>query len=476
MNKSVRFRLHPLNILKFIRKLLFILLLPLLRSALDYGMSDSLSTLVTLESALAVILLAYGVLRWARARVTVDEKMLSIRSGLFFRRTAQVPISSITCIYVERDPLLTLFGAVKVAVDTNAGNFKRTDFEFYLGRKRVSEFCDMLRAVTPRNRIYLCNLRQIALMSLSSASALSGLLVAAGIIKTGGRLLGDTLEDRLVETLGAVTEPLSRIIPPAATTIAALLVVGFCISFLITLAKHISFVVRCNKRGVLIEQGFLRQKQSFIRRDAIGAGVISMPPLLHLFHRSSLCIFASGYGTQNGERSILFPVERASEAERSMHVLGVDLCKGDRLTLRVPRRAMSRALFTPCVWLAVITAVTVCGSLLIPSIRQILLIFGIFVGVINAYWLYLRISHTKRGGAELGCGVRIFGFRGLTLTDSRFKRGSVDSVTGTEGPFDRRRGLCTLRVTLRGEKAYCARTPNLDKIEVDGEIFHQFNV
>lgn len=181
MNRSVQFRLHPLNILKFIRKLLFILLLPLLRSALNYGLSDTLSTLVTLESALAVILLAYGVLRWARAQVTVDEKMLSIRSGLFFRRTAQVPISSVTCVYVERDPLLTLFGAVKVAVDTNAGNFKRTDFEFYLGRKRVSEFCGMLRAVTPRNRIYLCNLRQIALMSLSSASALSGLLVAAGI-------------------------------------------------------------------------------------------------------------------------------------------------------------------------------------------------------------------------------------------------------------------------------------------------------
>ena len=476
MNRPVHFRLHPLNILKFIRKLLFLLLLPVLRSALNYGLSDTLSTLVTLESALAAILLAYGVLRWARSRVTVDDKMLLIRSGLFFRRTAQVPLSSITCIYVERGPLLTLFGAVKVAVDTNSGEFKRTDFEFYFGRKQVGQLCEMLNAVTPRNRIYLCNLRQIVLMSLSSASALSGLLVAAGIIKTGGRLLGDTLENRLVETLDAVTQTLSRIIPPAATTLASLLVVGFCISFLITLIKHVSFVVRCNKKGVLIEQGLIRHKQSFIRRDAIGAGVISMPPLLHLFHRSSLCIFASGYGTQNGERSILFPVERASEAEKSMHILGVDLCKGDRLTLKVPRRAMSRALFTPCVWLAVIAAVTVGGSLLIPSVRQLVLIFGIFVGAVNAYWLYLRISHTKRGGAELGCGVRVFGFRGLTLTDSRFKRGSVDSITVTEGPFDRRKGLCTLRVTLRGEKAYCARTTNLDKIEVDSEVFHQFNV
>ncbi len=476
MNNRISFRVHPLNILKFVRKLLFVLLLPLLRSALNYGLQGTLSTLVRWESALAVILIAYGVLRWARFRVTIEDGMLSIRSGLFFSRVAEVPLSSVTCVYVENDPVLTLFGAVKVAIDTNAWEFKNSDFEFYISRKRVGELCDALKTVTPRNRIYLCTLRQIALMSLSSASALSGLLVTASIINTGGKLLGDTLEKRLVETLNAVTKLLSQIIPPAATTLAALLVVGSCISFLMTLFKHMSFVVRCNKKGVLIEQGFFRHKRSFIRRDAIGVGIISMPPLLHLFRRASLCIHASGYGTENGERSILFPVERAREADRSMHLLGIDLCKGDRLSLRVPRRAMSRAVFVPSVWLAVLTALTVTASLLMPSIRQIILIFGIFVGVINAYWLYLRISHTRRGGAELRGGVRVFGFRGLTLTDSRFKKGCVDSIVVTEGPFDRRRGLCTLRVTLRGEKAYCARTTNLDKIEVERETNDLFNV
>ncbi len=476
MDNRISFRLHPLNIFKFFRKLLFILLLPLLRSILNYGLQGTLSTLVRWETALAVALLAYGMLRWARFLIWVEGDTLFIRSGIFFRKEAQLSISTVTCVYVENDPLLTLVGAAKVSLDTNAGEFKNSDFEFYLSRKRTGELCDALKTVTPRNRIYLCNLRQIALMSLSSASALSGLLVAASIINNSGKLLGDTLEKRLVETLNLVTELFSRIIPPAATTLAALLVAGSCVSFIVTLVKHISFVVHCNKKGVLIEQGLFRHKRSYIRREAIGVGIISMPPLLHLFRRTSLCIHASGYGTSNGERSILFPVEKAREAEKSMHMLGIDLCKGDSLSLRVPRRAMSRAVFLPILLLLLLIAVTAFAVWLMPNLNQIILLFAVFVGVICIYWLYMRVSHVRLGGAQLRNGLRIFGYRGLTLADSRFKKGCVDSIIVSEGPFDRRRGLCSLQATLRGEKAYRAKTVNLDKIEVEREINSIFNV
>lgn len=476
MNDSFSGGIHPLTILKFVRKLLFVLLLPLLRSLLNYGIQGTLSTLVTWETALAVALFGYGVLRWARFRVRIDRGVLELHTGLFFRRTVRVPLSKVTCVYVESDPLLTLVNAVKVSIDTNSGEYKNTDFEFYFPRSRVDALCTALHTVTPRNRIYLCTTGQIALMSLSSASALSGLLVAAGIVNKSGKILGDALEKRLVETINVVTALTSKIIPPAATILAAVLVVGSCISFLMTLMKHLSFVVRCNKHGILIEQGWFRHKQSYIRRDAIGVGVISMPPLLHLFRRCSLCIHASGYGVNNGERSILFPVEKARDAEHSMHILGVDLCKGDRLTLRIPRRAMSRALFMPTACLLALMAAVILSAHFLPDWYPIFLPIGIFIGIINLYWIYLRISHTRHGGAELRRGVRVYGYRGMTLTDARFKKGCVDSIIVTEGPFDRAQGLCTLRAVLQGEKAYCARTPNLDKAEVMREIGDRFEV
>ena len=82
------------------------------------------------------------------------------------------------------------------------------------------------------------------------------------------------------------------------------------------------------------------------------------------------------------------------------------------------------------------------------------------------YWLWLRLRHAKQGGAALGSRIRVVGIRRLTLVDSRFPLAEVDAITVTQGPFDRRRGLCTLRVSQRDKGGYTAQTPNLEYAEV----------
>ena len=449
MDRSYRCPTHPLMILSFVRRLIFVLLLPVVRGILNYGLSGTLSNLLIWETVLAVVILIISFARWRRFKLSADDEFFYVDSGVLFTREAQVRLSRISCVYIERQPFTSIFGAVKVSIDTDAGGVKESDFTFFVSSKQVDPLCAALKTVTPKNRIYLCSTGQIALMSISNASALSGLLVAATVINNAGKLVGDVLEKRLFETLDYVTAITSRIIPPAATAVAAVLALGFCVSFTLTLFKHLTFVPR----------------------SCIGVSVVTMPPLLHIFRRCSLRVVASGYGKNNGENSVLFPVEKRSDAARSMRVLGIgDSSAARPLTLKIPKRAMGRAVFMPILWFVLIAAASVLGCVFFVSLTSLILILAVFLAIIDAYWLYMKIYHTRHGGASLSDGVRVYGFAAITLNNSYFERSKVDHFIITEGPYDRINRMCTLRVTMRGEKGYTARTTNLDKPETYAEV------
>lgn len=477
MDRSYRCPTHPLMILSFVRRLIFVLLLPVVRGILNYGLSGTLSNLLIWETVLAVVILIISFARWRRFKLSADDEFFYVDSGVLFTREAQVRLSRISCVYIERQPFTSIFGAVKVSIDTDAGGVKESDFTFFVSSKQVDPLCAALKTVTPKNRIYLCSTGQIALMSISNASALSGLLVAATVINNAGKLVGDVLEKRLFETLDYVTAITSRIIPPAATAVAAVLALGFCVSFTLTLFKHLTFVVRCNKNGFVIEQGLIWHKRSFVPRSCIGVSVVTMPPLLHIFRRCSLRVVASGYGKNNGENSVLFPVEKRSDAARSMRVLGIgDSSAARPLTLKIPKRAMWRAVFMPILWFVLIAAASVLGCVFFVSLTSLILILAVFLAIIDTYWLYMKIYHTRHGGASLSDGVRVYGFAAITLNNSYFERSKVDHFIITEGPYDRINRMCTLRVTMRGEKGYTARTTNLDKPETDAEVHAVYGV
>ena len=131
---------------------------------------------------------------------------------------------------------------------------------------------------------------------------------------------------------------------------------------------------------------------------------------------------------------------------------------------------MWRAVFMPILWFVLIAAAAVLGCVFFVSLTSLILILAVFLAIIDAYWLYMKIYHTRHGGASLSDGVRVYGFAAITLNNSYFERSKVDHFIITEGPYDRINRMCTLRVTMRGEKGYTARTTNLDKPETDAEV------
>ncbi len=474
--KIYRERAHPLTVVKFIRKALLLLLLPVAREILDYISFGTHPSLVVWDTVLAAVIAIYGVMRWRRFVVTVSGGILTVTSGLIFTATTQIKLKNIACVYVEESPFLAVFGAVKVIIDTDARKINNADLSFYLSKKKAEMLCSFVKAERPKKQVCRCPMRQVLILSLSNASALSGLLVAATLINNVGKVVGNEFENRLVETLGSVTAFASQVIPPTALAAAVILVAGFGISFLIAILKHAGFTLSVSEDAMLVTQGLIGRKRSLIGRRAVGAVTIETSPIMRLFGRCSVILHAAGYGAPRAESAAVIPVEKTADAEVSLKKCGLVFCKNEPLTLNVPRRAISRALFIPCVYMAVIIAVAALSLIIFRKLIQFTIILALFLGTADAYWLFIRVRHVLKGGASLDGGIRLCGYRFFTETDSRFKAGHTDCITLTQGPFDRRRNLCTLKVTLRSKNRYTSRVKNLDMAQAEDEVARVFGV
>lgn len=467
-------RTHPLTILTLIKKALLLLTLPIIREALSLRPESAISTVFVWDTVLIALIIFYGALRWRRFRVSVSGKTLTVESGLIIKRRTAVSAEKIACIYVTKSPFSAIFKAVKISIEADNRQFKKPVFSFYLSKANAERLCRLLKPEALTHQTLSCSVRKILLLSLSNASAFSGLLVAATLITNIGKAVGNEFENRLVETLSSVALLASQIIPPTAFVIATVLAAGFIISFLIALFKHAGFTLSTDKDKLVIRKGLISRKTSIIDRLYISAVSIEASPIMKLLGRCSVMLYACGHGTAKSESYAVIPVEKATAVESALKNADFGFCKSQPLTLKVPKRAMSRALFLPCVYIVIIIALTVIGLIFIEKLTQFILLLTAFLLVTNAYWLFIRVNHIKNGGAAVNDNIRLYSFRLFTVTDIRFEKTKIDCVIITQGPFDRRKKLCTLKVMLKGKSAYTARVINLDNAETERLITQTF--
>lgn len=467
---------HPLTMFYFVRRYIPLLLIPVLRTAYSLLAHVPLKLILSTDIAVAAVLLFVGFVRFKRFSFSVDERHFTVRSGVVFKRCSRVPLSEISGVYVYKTPISMLFGAVRVQVDTDAGLGKNPDFVFYYSKRSAGAFAQAVTGGGESTNIkkYRCSALQTVLLSVTSASALSGLLIAATVVSNTGNLLGNRFTDYVADTISWVTVLAERIVPPVAAAAAAVLTAGFFMSFALTLVKHLTFCVSFSGDIIFVSQGIVWRKFSYIRRRSVGAVTVVQPPIMRLFRRGSLLVRAAGYGTHNGESSAIIPVVRADKSGAVYPDAGFN--SAPKITLRQPRRAIVRVLFMPLLWTAAVICVpAVIGALGFTHPKYIAAACAVAVCVL-LYWLSVRYFCFKRGGAALRGAVRVRGSRRMSLTDSTFFYDRIDSIVIASNPFDRGLGVCTLRAELRSEHPFSASAVSLDLSELSQELEACFGI
>lgn len=460
-------REHPLRIIRYSLRSLWLLLFPLVRSLLHFrteGIRMERSDLFLL-----FLILGFGWLRWYSCTIHAEKADLTVHSGIFFRHSRRIPSQNLSALTLEYPLLLRCVGGVYLSADTASGIARTTDLRLLLRRQDAQHLCRLLPAIRPHGRY---GFRQtvhpwrILLFSVIFSSSFSGAVYTATLWFQSVRIIGRLPQQmELPQRFSEITAQLShqlRGIPPAAVAVGLLVFSTWFLSFVKNLLQYGCFQMETDRRMLFVRSGILTKRSFFLRSDRIGYIDIRQNLLTKLCRMYSLAISCPGYGVRQGTIPVCLPILRHDEI---LHML--PMLFPDAAMLKNKLRPRMSA-FWSYVWMPVTAICAVVPTLLIgkrmfPAAAQ-LIEFLLLMALIPLLW-----KVAVQLAALLTSGVSIT----KTQVCLRFCRGFVfhTIIAGTHhltavevrcNPFQRFFGKCDLIFFFHSEKPTRFRLRNVE--------------
>lgn len=322
-------REHPITILKYSGKSVWLLIFPLLRglqsvkleaSALYYWVRG-----VWFDLLVIAVILGVGFLRWRYVTFLAEQDCFRCHSGIFVRREVEIPYRNLASVTAEQPLWLRPLFAVRLKLDTRAGIVKTSNLKLLVRRGDY-------RAIAQRLNVGTMNVAQsvhyrprwwmIAVFSVVFSSSLSGAVYLATFFFQSGRTLDRMLETDLAAWLTAMTAEVTAEIsgrlavyvryiekvPPVIIGIGVALLAAWLLSFLRNMARYIGFRYEQNPRQVRIRTGLFTRRCFFIRSRLVNYLDLRQNLLMKLCCVMSVNLSCAGYGTVKQELPVLIPV------------------------------------------------------------------------------------------------------------------------------------------------------------------------
>lgn len=473
-NKS--FRAHPLMLVRLLKPYLFVLILPLVKGVVQYILHGEVSGVLWREAVAFALILIIALMRLRSVKISVSDRALVIENGIFPRRRTELPIEKISCVSARRNIADAFFGSVSYSVNTEAGVPGNQDFEFKLNIKDAKILSHALYGRAPQTAVHF-SAPKIALLSASTSSAITGLIIGVPVINRAGKLLGIALSDMLFNEINSFSHTFNTYFPPVVNTLTAIFIVGYGISFLVSLMRNMNFRLRVDADKMQIESGFFVRKKRTFKKAAVNDVCIEQTPLMHLFRVFTLRAAVGGYGGEKGERAVVVPV-LSRELIKSQFEGHFPFLKSRSDGIRAARTAdcRKRFFYLPKLYGFLIALAGAALAIAFPLFAN----FTVFVtmtalGVV-AYYANVSYRNYKNGLLALGNTVTAIGSKRFTMCELHCEKERIGEIRLFRTPADIRCGTCKATVSVHSESADSVRVRNIDFEKTAAEILKEFEI
>ena len=195
------YREHPIKILRYSAKNLWLLIFPLLRSLRFYPFSFQnlidWGAGVWFDLLAALLILGIGTLRWHACIYYFDEVTIRSRSGILLQRVTEIPLERIASTVEEHPFYLRPLRAACLRISTAAGAMPDADMQLTLYLRdlnRLRQNIPVLQNGKSEEAAYHTPAWRTMLFSALFSSSFSGALYIATLFFQGGRITSDLLE------------------------------------------------------------------------------------------------------------------------------------------------------------------------------------------------------------------------------------------------------------------------------------------
>ncbi len=461
------YREHPLKILRYSAKNLWLLIFPLLRSLrfypfsiqnlLDWGAG------VWLDLLIALLILGIGVLRWLTCIYYFDSVSIRSHKGILIQQTTEVPLKKITATIEEHPLYLRPFHAANLQISTAAGILPEASMQLLLQESdlhKLRQHIPVLKTDGGKGTVYRTPTIAVLLFSALFSSSLSGAVYLTTLFIQGGRVLSDLYNQfqggQLLEdvTDRASSMVLLRRVPKLAITIGIIILFLWLLSFCRNLLRYSRFRIRFGEEFFSVHMGLITRRRVHLREKAIVFPDLRQNLIMKLCGMVSLHIRCPGYGGRHDDLPVLLPLLRKKTAAPLLEKLHAmpKLAHPTFRTLSRPKFFWS-FVWQPVLGLCAILPARGFLLLLLPRFESAIRFFS-FMLLIPLLWLLVVrvVSLFTESLAMEGETLQMhfssgFFFHTITVDTSKIVRAEI-----LQNPFQKQYKVCHLYLVCNGAR------------------------
>lgn len=466
-------REHPLRIVRYSIKNIWLLTFPILRSIFTLHASPAMLAGwlrgAWFDILILLLILGFGWLRWHCLQFSVCRNVVCVQEGLLFRRIRCFPIEHFSVLTLEYPLWLKPFGGMYVCADTNAGSSRSHDLRLLI-RKQDAE---LFRSRMPHLRHEVrCGERtqvhplRIILFSLVFSSSLSGAVYLAAFWFQGGRIARDLIaEFALVQRLDAASrEAASRLsgIPPAAVSIGIFILSMWLLSFVNNLLRYGKFTMQTDHQLLFVRSGILTRRSFWLKTDMINFLDIRQNLLMKMSRVFSLAVNCAGYGTQRGTIPVCLPILTQQEMHTLLPLLFKDASPRPKL-LKAQLSAWWGFVWAPLTGLAAVLPADFLLRKIFPQIGDLIGFLWVMLLIPIGWKLLIQIAALLTNGFSVeNHRICVQYCRGFVFHTILADTSRIVKINITQFPWQRWFGKCNLIFYFRTEQGRRCVLKNLE--------------
>jgi len=384
-----------------------------------------------------------GVVGWLRFTYQVVDDELRIKQGIFVRKNLYMSKDRIQVIDISAGVIQRIFGLVSVEVKTAGSTSKEAKISA-IERSEANRIKQLLRNSAEElkieetdhpeapNKVYRLGMKDLVIAACTSGSFGIALSIVGGAFSQVDQIIDEEQMVQFFETAVPASVGVSLIL----SIIIAVVVISWLLSFLGTFIKYFDFQLTVKDDELLIQRGLFEQTQLTIPFNRIQAIQIKEELLRQPFGYASLILESAGYGDEQANSTILFPLLKLGR----MHDFIEDVIPDYQTKaegVSPPPVALRRYLLR-MVWASLVVIIPL--WLWVP--------YGIYSWILLAPALILGFMQYR--DARIGTkGDRlVLRSRMLSRTTAVVKKHRVQAAATKQNPFQRRLDLTSYALTV----------------------------
>lgn len=395
-------------------------------------------TIITGHILFLVIWQIYIYLSWKNKVFYIRNNELIFKRGVFLKKLTNIDIDKITTVDIEQDFIQRLFKLTLVKINTETVSVNseiRLTIKLEEANMFRNELIGAIKEEINEENTYRINKKELLLYSLSK----SNIMFMAGTVFSIIVFLDEFINyNEVMEKL-----PGKWII---LIVLVALIVIKI-LSIIISYSKYYKFKMEYKEEAFIITYGYITKKKYSIVKKNISGVKIKQNFYQKLLKKATVSISAIGYGNEEAEEAILFPLIEIKNIDKIINDIlpSFNYC-GD---MKKPHpKARLSYFYKPLICLGSVV-------ILIGIVKFKLAVLAIIVVLpILIYRCKVKFDNSSFGyNDEIVC----IKTGGLGTKTSLIDINYIDSIKFSETFFQRKHKIGTLRIRYKAASIFDLR-------------------